>query len=194
MKKILLLLFLIPVLALAQQGRIVAGDNVVVAQKTDSLKVGVSLTPTFTTLTLTSTIPSYNGIATAGNGVTTIQGAGRVTAQTAAAASVVSYTVGSADASFIVSANVLVTASTLHSFTVTCAYTDEGNTARTITLNFQNAAGTIGTAIANAGGAVPYEGIPIHIRCKAATAITIATTGTFTTVTYNAEGTIQKLM
>jgi hypothetical protein len=51
-------------------------------------------------------------------------------------------------------------------------------------------AGTILTAIANAAGAVPYEGVPLHIRAKSGTTITIATTGTFTTVTYNVEGLI----
>jgi len=35
--------------------------------------------------------------------------------------------------------------------------------------------------------------MPIHIRCKAATTITIATTGTFTTVTYNVEGRIAQI-
>jgi hypothetical protein len=89
-----------------------------------------------------------------------------------------------------VSANVLVTTSTVHSFTVTATYTDEGNTSRVTTLNFSSVAGVIATTIANAGGAVPYTGIPLHIRAKASTAITIKTTGTFTTVTYNVEGTI----
>lgn len=91
------------------------------------------------------------------------------------------------------SANVLVTTATTHSFTVTCAYTDEGNTARTLTLTFSNVGGTLSTLIANAGGAVPYEGIPLHIRAKTATAITIATTGTFTIVTYNVEGYITQI-
>lgn len=118
---------------------------------------------------------------------------GRVTAQTAAAASVAALTVPASDSSYKVSANVLVTTATTHNFTVTCAYTDEGNTARTATFNFANVGGTIATAIANAGGAVPYMSLPLHIRCKASTTITIATTGTFTTVTYNAEGYIQQL-
>lgn len=117
----------------------------------------------------------------------------RSTAQTAAVASVATQAVGATDSSFIVSANVLVTTSTVHSFTVTCAYTDEGNTVRTVTLSFSNLAGTFVTAIANAAGAVPYEGVPLHIRCKASTTITIATTGTFTTVTYNVEGNITKI-
>ncbi len=105
-----------------------------------------------------------------------------------------SFTVGAADATFRVSANILVTTATTHSFTVTCAYTDEGNTSRTLTLNFSTLAGVISnTAIGNAAGAVPYNGVVQHIRCKAATTITIATTGTFTTVVYNGEGIIEKV-
>lgn len=139
-------------------------------------------------LALAGQVSKYNGITTAGGGVPAIYGQGRFTAQTAAKATVASYTVGAADASFLVWANVLVTTSTTHNFTATVAYTDEGNTARTLTINFQVVGGTIATAIANAGGAVPYHGIPVAIRCKASTTITIATTGTFTTVTYNVEG------
>lgn len=142
---------------------------------------------------LTGKFTTYNGVATAGYGVPAIVGAGRSTAQTAAKASVATFTVGAADGTFRVSSNVLVTTSTVHSFTVTCAYTDEGNTARTITLTFSQLGGTLGTSIANAAGAVPYEGVPLHIRAKASTAITIATTGTFTTVTYNVEGLIEQL-
>lgn len=148
---------------------------------------------TSTTVALPQKISTYNNIATVGNGVPSFYGSGRSTAQTAAVASVATYTVPAADGSYVVHANVLVTTSTTHNFTVTCAYTDEGNTARTATLNFQVVGGTIATAIANAGGAVPYMGIPIHIRCKASTAITIATTGTFTTVTYNVEGYISRI-
>lgn len=118
---------------------------------------------------------------------------GRSVGATAAVASVAAYTLGAADATFEVSANVLVTTATIHNFTVTVAYTDEGNTARTLTLQFSNLAGTLSTAIANAAGTVPYEGVPLHIRCKASTSITIATTGTFTTVTYNVEGVIKQM-
>lgn len=119
---------------------------------------------------------------------------GRVTAQTAAAASIATITVPASDSSYRVSANALVTASTTHSFTITCAYTDEGNTARTLTFPVSQLVGTIITAITNVTGAGPYEGVPLHIRCKAGTTITIATTGTFTSVTYNAEAYIEQLM
>ncbi len=117
---------------------------------------------------------------------------GRSTAQTAAVATVVTQTVGSSDASYYVSANVLVTTSSAENFTVTVAYTDEGNTARTLTLNFQTIAGVLGTAIAFANGAVPYEGVPTHLRCKGGTTITIksAAGGTYTGCTYNIEGNI----
>lgn len=137
-------------------------------------------------------ITNYNAIATAGGGVPAIYGVGRFTAQTAAKASVSSYTVGAADGSFEVSANVLVTTATLHSFTATVTYTDEGNTSRTVTMQFSTIAGAFVTAMTNAQGTVPYEGVPLHIRCKASTSITIATVGTFTTVTYNVEGIIKQ--
>lgn len=119
----------------------------------------------------------------------------RVTGQTAANASIATFTVGASDASFIISANILVTTSSAENFTATVTYTDEGNTARTLTLNFQTIAGVIGTTIAFANGAVPYEGVPVHIRCKASTAITIKTAagGTYTGATYNCEGLIRQV-
>lgn len=142
----------------------------------------------------TGHISVYENISTVGFGVPAIFAAGRLTAQTAAQASVSTYTVGAADGSFEVSANVNVTTSTAHTFTVTIAYTDEGNTSRTLTAGFTQLSGaTFLTAITNVTGAGPYESPVYHIRCKAATAITIATVGTFTTVTYNVEGIIKQM-
>jgi|HubBroStandDraft_2_1064218.scaffolds.fasta_scaffold00145_11 hypothetical protein len=135
----------------------------------------------------------YAAVATAGWGQPAIYAAGRVTAQVAAAAAFSTYTVGAADGSFIVSANINVTAATTASFTCTCTYTDETNTSRTLTLNFSNVTGTLLTTITNVTGTGAYEGVPLHIRCKASTAITFATVGTFTSVTYNAEGIIQQV-
>lgn len=120
---------------------------------------------------------------------------GRAVAQAAAVASLVAYTVGASDSSFLINANVLVTTATLHAFTVECAYTDEGNTARVLSLPFSSLAGAIVTSIANGSGAVPYEGVPLHIRCKAATTITLRTqaAGVYTTIVYNIEGSIAQL-
>lgn len=117
---------------------------------------------------------------------------GRSVAQNAAVASVAAYTIGASDASFIISMNVLVTTSTLHNFTCECAYTDESNVARVLTLNFTQLAGNFLTAITNVTGAGPYEGVPLHIRAKASTTITLRTqaAGTYTTVTFNVEGLI----
>ncbi len=145
---------------------------------------------------ITSKITAYNGKATAGNGVAVITAYGRVTGQTAAVASIAAHTVGDNDATYEVSANVLVTTATTHTFTLTCAYTDEGNSARTLTLTFGLVAGGVATtSIANATGAVPYHGVPVTIRCKAGTTVTIASAagGTYTTVVYNAEATIKKV-
>lgn len=149
--------------------------------------------PTFAGLTLTSLLVKYNNISVVGWGVPAIYGSGRSPAQTSAVASVAAYTVGAADGSFEISANVNVTTSTTHNFTVTCTYTDETNTSRTLTLTFSQVSGTLVTAITNTTGAGPYMGVPFHIRCKASTAITIATTGTFTTITYNVEGIIKQM-
>lgn len=144
----------------------------------------------------TASVKQVGGITTSGAvGTPAIVATGRATAQVAANASVSTFTVGAADASFEVSANVLVTTATAHAFTVTCAYTDEGNTARTLTMTFGLVAGGVATtSIANANGAVPYMGVPLHIRAKSGTAITIATAagGTYTTVTYNVEGIIKQ--
>jgi hypothetical protein len=119
---------------------------------------------------------------------------GRTVGAIAAVASVVAYTLPAVDGSFEVSANILVTTATAHSFNVTVTYTDEGNTSRVVTMNFSTLAGVISNAaITNVAGTVPYEGSPLHIRCLASTTITIATTGTFTTVVYNVEGSIRQI-
>lgn len=134
----------------------------------------------------------YYGTTTTGakRGAFSLNQTGRATAQTAANASIATFTLPATDGSFQIAANVLVTTSSAEAFTVTCDYTDSGNTARTVTLNFSTLAGTIGTSVAFANGAVPYSGIPITIRCKASTSITIKTDagGTYTGCTYDVEG------
>lgn len=117
----------------------------------------------------------------------------RVTAQTTLTSVGNIWTVGASDGSFTISANVLVTASTVHSFGATCTYTDESNTSRTLTLNFSQLTGAFITAITNGTGASAYEGVPVHIRAKAGTSISVATAGTFTSVTYNAEWILQQV-
>lgn len=135
---------------------------------------------------------NFSKAGTVSMGATTMA---RLTGRTATSGTVATVT-PTADTTYIVSANVLVTTATNHNFTVTCTYTDEGNTARTLTLNFSNPSGTIATAIANAGGTVPYEGVPMHIRAKASTAVSILTAsgGTYTTVVYNIDAVIREVI
>jgi hypothetical protein len=122
---------------------------------------------------------------------------GRSVGAAAAVASVCTTLVGAADATYEILMNVLVTTATTHTFTAQCTYTDEGNTARTITMPFRLVGDTtaLTASIANGNGAVPYIGVPLLIRCKAATAITLLTqaAGTYTTVAYNVEGLIRKV-
>lgn len=138
---------------------------------------------------LPQSITVNQGIVT---GVAGVVG-GRAVAQVAAAAAVVSLTVGGADGSFLVSANVLVLTSVTHSFTCQLSYTDESGTARVLTLTFSQVAGTLVTAITNVTGAGAYQGVPLHIRAQTGSTITLATAGTFTSVSYNVEGFITQL-
>lgn len=139
---------------------------------------------------ITGVLPVANG----GTGATTILGANiplivgtdRKTAQTNVVA-LATYTVGASDESFIVSANVNVTVSTNHSFSVYCTYTDETNTARQLAFQFTQLGGALITLITNVTGVGAYESVPYHIRAKAGTGVTVNTAGTVTTVTYNVE-------
>lgn len=144
---------------------------------------GTSNNPAWAQIDLTTGV---TGVLPAANGGSGIVGNARVTAQTAAAV-LTTFTVGASDATFQISANILITSSTLYSFSCTCTYTDESNTSRVLTLNFSQLSGAFVTSLTNALGASAYEGVPLQIRCKAATTIVIQTTGTFTTVTYNFE-------
>lgn len=134
---------------------------------------------------VTGVLPTANG----GTSTTT----GRATGQTAANTNVVTLTNGGADASYEVSANVLVTTSSAENFNIKVEYTDESNTARTFNLNVTELAGSISTNIRFTNGAIPYSSAVQHIRCKASTDIKIYTTGTFTGCTYNVEGRITKI-
>jgi hypothetical protein len=147
-------------------------------------------------LLVSGAVRQVNNVQTSGAyGVPTIVATGRATGQTGANSNVSSYFVPS-DGTFEVSANVLVTTNGTHSFTVTCAYQDEGNTARTLTLLFTLANGNTLTTIGAGSGAVPHHGIVQHIRCKGGNNIIIATpaSGTYTGgVVYNVEGIIRQV-
>jgi len=136
----------------------------------------------------------YNNIALEGWGLPTIYKYNRLTGQTAAVASVTSYTVGAADGSFEISWNVKVTAVTSCSFSVRVSYTDENGVSRSPQM-FGTVEGTATTVrtIVNGLGAVPYTGFTHRIRAQAGTTITVITSGFFTDVTYNVEADIKQV-
>lgn len=121
---------------------------------------------------------------------------GRVTAQTAASGTIVTFTPG-ADGTFEVCANVTVTTATTYSFLVTMTYTDENNAAATVNLPFRIAGATtaVQTTLANTDGTHTYLGVPMRFRAKSGTAITVQTNagGTYTAVAYNAEAQIEQI-
>ncbi len=140
----------------------------------------------------TGTTTTYNNVATAGNGFAAIVAAARVTAQSAANSSIASFTVGAADGSFEVSMNMNVTAATVLSTSLNCDYTDESNTARTMIFPTTSLSGSfLSGGLVTATGA--FETPTMHIRCKTGTSIKLYTAaGTFSSVTYTAEGIVKQ--
>lgn len=138
-------------------------------------------------------ISTYNNIATEANGIAAIVKYTRVTAQSAANSSIATYTTPASDGSYLISGNINVTAATAISTSLNVNYTDETNTARTMIIPISGLGGTfVAGGLATSTG--PFESSVMHIRTKASTAITIYTAaGTFTGVTYNAEGVIRQL-
>lgn len=135
----------------------------------------------------TGKVTTYGNVATVGWGTPSVYGDAVAAAQTGANASVATYTVGGSDGAFLIGGYIVVTTYVSGTVSMTVAYTDPGNTARTATMAFEVLAGTT-TTTPNALGS--YEGQVLLIRCKASTAITIATTVAALNGTYTAEGTI----
>jgi hypothetical protein len=168
-------------------------NQITASASTGAVTLSFPSAVTITGLTVTNKLTSLNGDTLAGNTIPAIVAYGRQTGQTAADASVVTYTAGASDESLEVSFDLLATTSTSYSFFCVLTWTDEGNTSRTLDLSSINAsASNFETTIQNSSGP-QFNGIPIHIRAKSGTTVTIATAGTFTTVTYNVEGAIRRL-
>lgn len=150
-------------------------------------------------LYLASKITQYNSITTAGWGAASIYGfATTGTVTNSGTASIATYTVGAADGVFDVGCGVNITVSTTHSFSCDVTYTDVSNVARTMTLQMTQNGGTAFIAsglMTNTTGVGDYESAHIHLRVKASTAIVVRTSsgGTFTTVTYTANGSIVQI-
>lgn len=129
-------------------------------------------------------------------GAPTIYDSNRLTGQTAACVAgtnpVATFT-PSADGTFIISANVLITTRTTFNFTVNIVFTDETNTPRSVPLNFSGVSNSVGSGLADINTDPVYCGIPSRIRAKGGTAISVVTTGTFTSVVYNIDADITQV-
>ena len=132
----------------------------------------------------------YKGIVTQGWGTPVIYGSGRVSAATASTANIASYTVGSSDGTFFVSANVNVTTTGTFSLITNCAYTDETGTSRTLALPLMNPSGTIVSSGSITTSVQPWVGLPVRIRAQAGSTITISATASRVSGVWNAEGDI----
>jgi hypothetical protein len=104
-----------------------------------------------------------------------------LTGQTSAVSSLCTYTSAS-NGWFEIDAYVTVTVATIASVGIQVAYTDEASNSHTMTMPLFLDAGTLIGALATVTQA---RGITI-VHAKANTPITVSTSGTFTTVTYNA--------
>lgn len=162
------------------------------------LSVGgtTSLSAALSSVTIGPVIGSYNSVATAGWGVPAIYGAAEITGQSGAA-TIVTYTVGAADADVEVSGTLNVTAASSISANVEVLYTDVANNAGQIQFPLMKNGGTAGTFLANglATTTGDYCTATLHLRVKASTQITIRVpaSGTFVGVTYSASGAIRQL-
>ncbi len=131
----------------------------------------------------------YAGLTAVGLGNPVVVQQQRTLATVNATSTLTAFTVGAADGTFLVSSNVNVTAVSTAAMTCTCTYTDETNTSRVATFQFeQNGTATYISSITNVTGTGAYASSPLFIQCKAATTITIATAGTVTGITYNLGG------
>lgn len=110
----------------------------------------------------------------------------RLQGQSTAVSGLVNQTVGALDATYVLYANVYITSGSSFSFNTLCSYTDEGNNARNAAFNFSiPGTNTLNPLISNAGGSVPYMSGALCVRCKAASTLSVVTSGTFTTIGYN---------
>ncbi len=123
----------------------------------------------------------------------TVKAHGRVTAQSSDNASIATFTNAGPDATFLVSMNMNVTAAVAISTSMNCVYYDESETERTMIFPVTSLAGNFLTnGLVVTTGA--FETPVMHIRVTTGSAITLYTApGTFTTVTYTAEGIITQM-
>lgn len=133
----------------------------------------------------------WAGLTVVGMGLPAIVSATRITAQSSNA-TVTTHTPAT-DGLYEIAAFMFVSAVTALATTLTCTYTDEAGNARSMIFPVQQLSGSFIAAGAITGTGV-WETPTMTIRAQAGAAISIITSaGTFTGVTYTAQGSIKRL-
>lgn len=144
---------------------------------------------------LSGKVTTYNNIATTGGGVPAIYASYSTTGNTAAVTNAINYTPPATAGRYRLSWTVGVTASVTHSFTVVATWKDDsGNTiSQNLGGSSPSANALVTGSITNVIGTGVYYGSAILAINNGATAITLSTAGTFTSVTYNLSATLEQL-
>ena len=148
----------------------------------------VSLGSKFNVTESTGVVAVDANITTAGLGHPILVAAPTtLTAQAAAVTNFINFTPPAAVGDYMIVWAVDTTAATTDSFTVVVTYTNSTGTARTQNSGGfdKNGTGLVAGAITNVIGVGNYYGSMTFSIDNSATAITVSTAGTFTTVTYN---------
>ena len=132
----------------------------------------------------------FQNLANGAGGTPQVVAFSRVVAKTNAQP-LASYAVA-ADSSFYVAGNVRTISGSTYSFSLIVSWTDEtGNAGTRVLPGFTG--GFSSGVIANTDGFQVYTLFPMEFRVKGGTVISVAATGTFTSVNYNAEASIIKI-
>lgn len=138
----------------------------------------------------------YGGIVTAGIGAAVPYGAFTHAGKTSADSNAINYTPPATAGTYRLNAWFRATTATTFTITVGVTFTDEHGTAQSFNLSFLPAAGTaIVNSLTNSAASTTFQqAIPLTFSIdSSATAITLSTAGTFTTVTYDWGATLEQL-
>jgi hypothetical protein len=130
---------------------------------------------------------------TAGTGFPVIRAQANVALQVGAVNPVVQYGPLATTTILEVTFGVLVTVSNGENFTLSCDYTDSGNTARTFVFPFRLLTGANVLAVTAANGAIPYVGQACSFRARVGTTLKVYTGGAFGACTYSVGAAIREL-
>jgi hypothetical protein len=137
----------------------------------------------------------YNNINTQGLGVPAVYASFSSTANTGVVTNAINYSPPATAGSYRLCWQVDTTISTTNNFHVVGTWKDASGNARSQTLGGTDPAGNalVAGAITNTIGTGVYSGCTEFQIDNSATAITLSTSGTFTTVTYNIDATLEQL-